>query len=419
FFFGFGPPITSVKSLDQFIAVFDSRDQSFDVCLRTHASLLSLAPAIPAEIATITAEAPSSRSDDSREKAFLGEAHTGAYAVFPEIKAHDAVSARDQALRIMNNLSAAASYHVHRTPFLVEPPALVWRGNHSTVLRGPRLPLHKHDECSLGELPAKFSSTIVALAPRRGGQEAWERIRAALALHASAVASQDIPVQLTTLWSALEAIVPSALDEARIDTLCDVLGAVLSRGYATKLFSDLDATLLRCIPKSYRSSLEKIGSSDGGAEACASIVTVVGATDVRDALFATTGRNPLLRFRIFSLQKAFRHGAASLATIQAHEQRVRWHLRRIYRTRNLIVHAGRSVRFREALVENAHSYLHHVINSLERLYSASPYPTDLDSAFLSLQMEHARHKWWLKEHEGDPCTVQNLKQLVFGDNLPN
>ena len=43
--------------------------------------------------------------------------------------------------------------------------------------------------------------------------------------------------------------------------------------------------------------------------------------------------------------------------MEAHQKKVEWQIRRIYRTRNLIVHSGRSPIFLHALIENAHDYL--------------------------------------------------------------
>lgn len=420
FFFGFGQPIVdAAETFDQYIALFEPKKRKFDVCLRAHASLGELARAIPPELASITVEAPAPRAGLAREKKFLTRAHSGVYVVLPDREAHDARSARDQGFRILNNLSTVASFHVHRTPFAVDREALVWNDNHPVVLRAPTLAIHKHDECGLSDLLPRFDRTLGAFSPSHSGEDAWMRLRAGLGLHASAVGSEDVAVQLTTLWSALEAIVPSPLDESRIQTLSDVLGPVLCLGYARKIFQDAHESLLRCAKVQYLQSVERVGYDTPSYHACAAIIAIEANEPARDLIYEACDRNPLLRFRIYRLKRAFESADTTLATIRAHERRVLWHLRRLYRTRNMIVHAGRTPQLRETLVENVHYYFHHVVNALESLYAAEPKPATLDAAFLSLRMQHERHTWFLRAQQDAACTSPTLEAVLFGSNLPN
>lgn len=46
-----------------------------------------------------------------------------------------------------------------------------------------------------------------------------------------------------------------------------------------------------------------------------------------------------------------------------HEKKVSWQIRRIYRTRNIIVHSGRPPEFIHTLIENAHDYLDQLLYS--------------------------------------------------------
>src|SRR5205814_1778173 len=149
--------------------------------------------------------------------------------------------------------------------------------------------------------------------------------------------------------------------------------------YARKLFSDLNQSLMRCVRAQYEMTVQQGGFAAPDTDACAAIVAIPSNEPLRDILYAACANNPLLRFRIYSLKRMFEAADTILATLQAHERRVLWHLRRIYRTRNMIVHAGRTTQFRETLVENVHAYLHQIVNALEDQYSTSPYPSTLDA----------------------------------------
>ena len=66
---------------------------------------------------------------------------------------------------------------------------------------------------------------------------------------------------------------------------------------------------------------------------------------------------PLLRFRIFSLNQQLKKKNNINRMIDEHERKVRWHLHRIYRARNCIIHDGNEIRNIENLVENLLSYV--------------------------------------------------------------
>jgi len=421
YFFGVGetPIYNAATAFDEFISFFGPQDYSFDVCIRVHKSVAGLGQTIPGEIAVFSDAAPPPRAGKAKELQFLSAEHNGAYVTLREIKARDARSARNHAFRVLNNISMIAAFHVHRTPFLIDRSALVWQENHPVVLRAPTLPIHKHNECSIQELPARFLKTINALTPSRIGSDAWGRINAALGLHASALGSDDVAVQLTTLWAAIEAIVPSPLDEARIQTITDSIAPILSIGYAHKLFNGLHESLLRCVRSEYLSVVADVGYEHPSAHACAAIVTIASNEALRDRLYLASERNPLLRFRIFAMKKMFDSADAMLTALKDHNRRILWHLRRIYRTRNMIVHAGRTVQSRETLVENVHEYLHQVIIALEGEYAGSPYPSTLDAAFLSLKMRHERHLALLKQLGDTQCDSRNYHSILFGSDLPN
>ncbi len=85
---------------------------------------------------------------------------------------------------------------------------------------------------------------------------------------------------------------------------------------------------------------------------------------LRNTLYQNLGNFHLLRYRCFELSEIFKNPKNVLAKISLHEKKVSWQLRRIYRTRNLIVHSGRSLPYIDTLIENSHDYLDQTINAV-------------------------------------------------------
>lgn len=266
---------------------------------------------------------------------------------------------RTKSLSSVNHLAvlwSMASFHVHKTSLLsLEDDVLVWEKNTSTVLQPPTRPVHMQEECRVEQLAQRLKRTVNALSPDHINDGSWVRIEAAFGLHASALGSSEPSVQLSSLWAALESLMPSSLEDSRIGTIIDVVAPMLSTGYAAKLFSDLDKSLQICCPTPYDSVRKKLASTGDRPIACAEIVCIPSNKSLMEELLAGLDGNPLLRHRIFRLHENFSRSDYILGSIRSHQRRVEWHLRRIYRSRNLLLHAGRSLPIRESLVENLHS----------------------------------------------------------------
>lgn len=84
----------------------------------------------------------------------------------------------------------------------------------------------------------------------------------------------------------------------------------------------------------------------------------------RDNLYALMDDNENLKYRIFTYSEHFKTVKRINRLLNNHTQKVRWHIRRIYRARNLIVHNGGAPSSINVLVENLHCYLDLFLNQL-------------------------------------------------------
>lgn len=67
--------------------------------------------------------------------------------------------------------------------------------------------------------------------------------------------------------------------------------------------------------------------------------------------------------------------------LELHEKKVAWQIRRIYRTRNLIVHSGRTPQYVQALIENGHDYLDQVILTFIQMSGSDYSVRTIEQAF--------------------------------------
>jgi len=208
--------IENMSSFDAFVEIFNREERSYKVILRMNAASSVLAGLLPEKVVTVSAVAPPAETDSRKEKAFLTGPHDGIFVSFNDIKALDPRSAHDQALRTIDISSRLVSFHAHRDRLMPNGDALVYEEGFVTRLKQSPLAVHKEGDRAPNDVPKACLRTIGKFFRSRQAKESSSRIMAALGLHASAVSVHDTSVQLTSLWSALEALLPIAADQVKI-----------------------------------------------------------------------------------------------------------------------------------------------------------------------------------------------------------
>lgn len=180
----------------------------------------------------------------------------------------------------------------------------------------------------------------------------------ALELHSTAMHAADVRTRFLNLWAALECLA-SLVDESstsrRVNALvCPVVtwrkiekvGRYLSINlHLWKKGSNLKA-------QSSNPPAARLTTADVIAALCK-------PKDHEDILnlLSLAGKHALLRYRIHNVWKEF-HDPQVLAKVMASSmERVDWHLKRIYRARNLLVHRGVEAPHLENLCDNLHYYV--------------------------------------------------------------
>jgi hypothetical protein len=103
--------------------------------------------------------------------------------------------------------------------------------------------------------------------------------------------------------------------------------------------------------------------------------------------------------------------------VDKHRTKVDWHIRRIYRSRNLLIHAGQKLPYLSSLVENLHYYFHCVFDGIQDICSRRSGQTTLDAVLLALRLEVQEHYASLEQRRSENVTESNLIELLGGPVL--
>ena len=100
--------------------------------------------------------------------------------------------------------------------------------------------------------------------------------------------------------------------------------------------------------------------------------------------------------------------------IQNHTQRVEWHIRRIYRARNLIVHTGKVPSSIERLVESSHSYFDTFVNIMMNLSIDKKQIRTIDHGIREIKIRNKMHLDSLHALSGTECNADNYLTILWG-----
>lgn len=123
-----------------------------------------------------------------------------------------------------------------------------------------------------------------------------------------------------------------------------------------------------------------------------------------------------MRYRVCTLSDSLQNSKEIKSLIKAHTQRVTWHLHRIYRARNYIIHdANSNNRLNEGLVINLHSYVDTLFSEVITHISISPYNDSIYDAITNHKLSVLIMDEKLENRKNEEITVDNALQYLYYD----
>lgn len=418
FFEKAGPKIDDCgAALESFLAALTIAPKTWEVLFKASADF-KLAKGLAARFGLeVMDPTPAARTAHYREAEFLaGAGPDQVFLALKNVKAVDPEAARKKAEAPVSTTSSIARLHLHDRSLSWENEALVYGdGGFVLELDLPKPAALKRPDCALHELGSLTERTLSSLADSRVNQESQLRVLRSLSLHSAALDAPAEETQLLGFWSALETLLPPPpKNRARIAYMGDVLVPVLARAYPEKLLRDLAKSLRVCCGGAAAAIVQSSKVGDSFLTKLAGIVAIEDQKGLRTRLYELMKRNPLLANRLYTLKRGMESAGAIDQLIHRHTQRVSWHLQRIYRSRNLLIHTGKQLPYLPTLIENLHTYLDWTLFLLRDVLIRRPECASLDAAFLEVRLDHQAHLRALEADRTAGARPENLQVFVFG-----
>ena len=218
----------------------------------------------------------------------------------------------------------------------------------------------RHTEQSLATKPSRAAPRLTREALRNVRFDDLDLgLENALEQHSLALSSTEPKASLVGIWTALECLVGSNGREANIKRIVEWIAPIV----ALRRVEKITRYLAVCCHEYW-----KVVSRHPSKPFTRSSLYYVSPLDVLDAitgpkdnelvlqLLHDVSDHPLLRFRVHYAWRNFHEPKLVRRDLLESQQKLVWHLERIYRARNLTVHKGRTPPFVSELVDRAQHY---------------------------------------------------------------
>ena len=181
--------------------------------------------------------------------------------------------------------------------------------------------------------------------------------------HNTAIESHDAKNAFLNLWSIIEIIGVYDHTDSKIKEIFRSIIPILKRNYINRVIEELHDYLKANIEiAEYSRILDNLELDGTEKFKIACLVILTEYEDNRKELYNILIHYPLIRSRISWLHEdIFKDKKRYLAELSRYEQRLKWHIQRLYRVRNSIIHSGETDDNIKALVEHLHSYVDEII----------------------------------------------------------
>lgn len=408
------------KTLIEFFNSFSLENQKFSVSFGLNTKMANLFRGI---------ENVSIEKSTAENLKLLNIRHQNSYLATIIIESLDKYSAYSIAKEFFGAIVSFHSLNQHQSKLFVSDRAIVSQLEGDNIIETEIINVSQNLMLKKGNISYEQSIILdISIISRESTPESFYK---AVSLHNDAVESKKTSNQLLNLWTVLEILINTKRDnEDRINTICNVLCSVLTRCYLYSLISQLNKDIKMCYKENYEEILKSCEFSNTNlddVQKLAILLSVKNFENNLNDLINVVDDHPLLSYRINQFHTKILVNSKSIFDfIMKHKKRIRWHIMRIYRNRNMIVHNGSYMPYLDTITENLHYYVDILIDTLIDYYNFgfednnSIYKDIFNEEtlyFMKLGCTDLTKKLTIKD--AVEITEENVFSLVFNDYFGN
>lgn len=380
--------ISDAGAIEGFFNLFPFENSKFNVIFKVDPVFEHLGEDLAPLGLKITKSIPEG-IDVTRHGKFMPDPEHAFFAVATDVSTKDPYSARDFAEYRLKLCSTLLNLFHHKENPSWRSECLVYDVNNNFI-KQINIPINAMHKCA--DLKPEVASIKMQMLLSEFSLEnnSFAKFVRSAQLHSMALTSNSHENQILNLWIALESLIPSETkqdDASNIEHIAKSLAPFLNIGYIEKLIYNLVKDLLRWNSRAVKKALRGINGKKL-SERLIKLMIFEEYRPQRDILTASFRDFHLMADRFEFLSTVVSKPTNTIEALDAHQIRLAWQIRRIYRTRNIIVHSGKTPSYTKALIEHTHDYLDTVLHILVKLASNPKSINSVAQGFKYIEMKY-------------------------------
>ena len=205
------------------------------------------------------------------------------------------------------------------------------------------------------EIGKKSDALITGLL--NNAEDEYFMLSKAIELHNTAISVTDLKSCFLNLWASLEVLSQGDNLDNKIKPVLNLVLNILKKDYIVTQIEELNKALKDNITNDdYQYIINKINTLGCEKKKMIHLVFLQEYVSLRNELYIKLASFPVLRSRL-NLLSSCNTTKKLNSLISAYLKRINWHLYRMYRTRNAMIHSGDIPSNLKYLGEHLHSYL--------------------------------------------------------------
>lgn len=181
-------------------------------------------------------------------------------------------------------------------------------------------------------------------------------------LHNESLEQPDLNDGFLNLWSILEVISENSIGTSKIEKVIHCVIPTLKKDYMHAVLDNIDQDLKDNLESSeYSALIEAISIKYKNLNPIACFIFLPELEHLREEYFAKLENYPNIRTKIYRLYLLKDNKSEINAISEKYAQRIKWHIYRLYRARNAIVHSGEVPQNIQRLGEHLHIYVDRIL----------------------------------------------------------
>lgn len=385
--------------------------QTYQVVFKCSKLLNELVHSSKAFNSLIVDQIPEDLIEFDKQQFYSSLSENQTFYICQNIKALDPVSAKEIAEKRINKISNLFCFYHHKENPKWDENTLVINlsSKYSFLIKERISSMSKGRDLKPKKAGNKLNRLINNLQLDENSFAKYDR---AIDLHAISLQNKNVENQLLQNWIAFETLLVGYSKESKIDQVLHHLIDFLTYKYTESIIEEISRDLYKFNSKVFPKLIESIKIGSNYLEKLSSLIVLDELKTERHNLYNLLENNPLLKFKIYNYHKKFSKIKSIEELYKRHKKLVEWQIKRMYRARNLIVHAGVVPPYSEILVEHSHTYLDKLLNTINNL-SIEQKINSIEQAIKEIEILEYSFFRYLSMNRDKQINIDNYKKLLL------